>query len=698
MQHNSAWLVTVPGRPFVVLADVPMARRVAARHGATVLDMTTLPYGSWPSVVTPDLAVAAAARVSDICVEQDVTWWSVARPAEGGRLQIVRRDAGGATTDLLPEPFNARTRVHEYGGGAWWVDRGRVFFTHFGDQRLYRLDPGAADPVAISEEPPAPASLRYADGVLSDDGRTVICVRQRHETGDAGQPAVHNELVALPAAGGSARILTGGHDFYAAPRLSPDGARLAWLTWDHPDMPWDATTLWVAEVVGAGESLSLNGIRAVAGEPGESLTQPEWSPAGDLYVISDRNGWWNVYRVEQAEPDRGAELVAVHPVEAEVGLPAWVFRRDRYAIGRDGTVWFTYSDEAGAHLSAARPDGTGADLTTGYLGIEPLRLSGDRIVALATAADREPSVVQTTDGGASWTTLLAGGDHDLPAVSVARRVDFPSAGGRVAHGLFYAPVPAAPSGTEPFEAPDGELPPLVVEVHGGPTSQARPGFSLGTQFWTSRGFAVLDVDYGGSTGYGRPYRRLLDDAWGIVDVQDAQAGARHLAEQGLVDADRMVITGGSAGGYTVLMCLATGSTFSAGASHYGVTDLGALARDTHKFESRYLDRLVGPWPEAEATYVERSPMSHLDGLDAPLIVLQGSEDEVVPPSQAEAIVAALRERAVPHAYLLFEGEQHGFRKAENVRRALTAELSFYGQVFGCAPAGDIEPVEIITGP
>lgn len=656
-------------------------------------------------MITPDLAVAAAARPTDVRVEGGVTWWSVSRPDEGGRVQIVRQATDGSLTDLLPAGFNARTRVHEYGGGAWWVDRGRVFLVNDADQRLYRLDPGAGEPVPVTEQPPAPSSLRYADGVLTPDGEVVVCVRERHE-GTGSDRAVHNELVALPAAGGPAVVLTGGHDFYAAPRVSPDGARLAWLTWDHPDMPWDATALWVADLARQGDTVSLGEPRRLAGGPqaGHALVQPEWSPSGELYVVCDRDEWWNVHRVVEASGSadgHAADLMPVHRVEAEVGAPAWVFGRDRYLLGEDGSVVFTHGAQHGAHLVVVDPGGRATDRRCPFAGLEPLRRDGDRIVALATSAERGPSVVESRNAGATWTTLLAGDDHGLTAVSVARPVDFPSADGRVAHGLYYPPVPAPPraaDGSVPqVQAIADETPPLVVKVHGGPTSQASGAFSLGVQFWTSRGFAVLDVDYGGSTGYGRAYRRLLDGAWGVVDVEDAQAGARHLAEQGLADGERMVITGGSAGGYTVLMCLTTGDTFAAGASHYGVTDLGALARDTHKFESRYLDRLVGPWPQAEAVYAERSPMNHLDGLDRPLIVLQGSEDAIVPPSQAEQIVAALRERGVRHAYLLFEGEQHGFRRAENVRRALTAELSFYAQVFGIDLAGDIEPVEIIGG-
>jgi dipeptidyl aminopeptidase/acylaminoacyl peptidase len=355
-------------------------------------------------------------------------------------------------------------------------------------------------------------------------------------------------------------------------------------------------------------------------------------------------------------------------------------------------VWLTYSDAEGAHLVEVAADGSVRDDVLPYLSLGSLRLDGSRIVAIGTRATADPVVIaiDLSGSGRVVTVLNEPTDPGLSAaaISVPTAIDFPSTGGRTAHALLYLPASAEVS------SPEGEKPPLLVTIHGGPTSSASPAFRLSTQYWTSRGFAVVDVDYGGSTGYGRPYRRLLDDAWGIVDVEDACAAAIWLAQEGLVDPDRLAIRGGSAGGFTTLAALATQDVFAAGASHYGVADLGALARDTHKFESRYLDGLVGPWPAAENIYTERSPLSHIDGFDRPLIVLQGDEDAVVPPAQAEAIVAALAAKQVPHAYLLFEGEQHGFRQADNIVRAQEAELSFYAQVFGFEPAGAIEPVAI----
>jgi dipeptidyl aminopeptidase/acylaminoacyl peptidase len=673
-----------------------------------------LPYGSWPSPVDAEALVSGASVPTDTWAEDGVTWWSQTRPDQGGRIQVVRRDTDGGLHDALPDGWNVRTRVHEYGGGAWWVDGGTVFATSWTDQRLYRADPGHP-PVALTAEPPVPHGFRYADGRITPDGSTLVCVREDHTPADGDDErmsGVRNEIIALaarPAEAGPAEpvVLVTGHDFVAAPRISPDGRRLAWLTWEHPDMPWDATRLWVADLIADGVSSRLDQVRQVAGAgpAEESLVQPTWSPTGELYVVSDRSNWWNVYRVDglDSADGRPPTLLAVHPIDAEVGRPAWQFGQSQYVVGSGGTAWLTYSAAGGAHLVQVDRDGTAQDDTLPYSRLAALRLDGNRLVALATSPDAEPAVISLPVGAGP----AAASDTVAPAVAVLRaprdlasafglgsesisrprRVSF-SSNGRTAHAWLYLPANAE------AEAQPQERPPLLVAVHGGPTGAADPSFRLDLQFWTTRGFAVADVDYGGSTGYGRTYRRLLDAAWGIADVEDVCAAARWLAEQDLVDGRRMVVRGGSAGGYTTLLALAVTDVFAAGASHFGVADLGALARDTHKFESHYLDRLIGPWPEAEAVYTERSPLRHVHEFDRPLIVLQGDEDTVVPPAQAELIVSALRTRQVPHAYLLFAGEQHGFRTAENIVAAAQAELSFYGQVFGFTPAGEVPRVRV----
>jgi len=670
--------------------------------------VTRAPYGSWPSPISPDMLVAGASLPSAAAAAGAVTWWSESRPAEGGRTQLVRRDADGTTHDLLPADHNARTRVHEYGGGAWWVHGRTTYFTNWADQRLYRLTDGSTVPVAVTPEPPVPHGWRYADGTVTPDGRHLICVR---ETPDGD---VRNDIVAIPAAGGAATVLATGRDFVAAPRVSPDGRRLAWLTWDHPNMPWDATELWIADLTSdttaesgtESATVVLTDAHRIAGRPEESLVQPEWAASGELFVVSDRSDWWNIYRVAGVD-----ELLPVHPVEAEVGEPAWVFGQSNYVIADDGTIWFTYACDGHARLVSVAPDGSTADRGTPFVRMNHLAGESGRLVAIATESAREASVIEIVPASLPEASLPEASlpeDDDVTAdakgftvlrpprdlglddqgISRPRHISFPSTGERTAHAWSYPPASASAIG------PADELPPLLVLIHGGPTADARPEFALSTQFWTSRGFAVVDVDYGGSTGYGRRYRRQLDGAWGIVDVDDACAAATFLADQGLVDRARLAIRGGSAGGFTVLACLANRDIFTAGASYYGVVDLSALARDTHKFESRYLDRLVGPWPGTADLYAERSPLTHLDGLNRPLLVMQGLQDEVVPPAQAELIVKALRDKRIPHAYLTFDDEQHGFRIAANIVRSITAELSFYAQVYGFTPADPVEPVEI----
>ena len=677
--------------------------------------MPTLPYGTWPSPVDAGLLVTGGVEPREAFAVGGVTWWSEQRPAEGGRVALLRRDADGTVAEVLPAATGARTRVHEYGGGAWWVDAaGRVFAVAWADQRLYRVDPPGPDgvhpqPVPLTPEPLTQHGFRYADGVVTPDGALVVCVRERHED-DAGAPLAEavNEVVALPADGSAAQdparvvVLAGGSDFVAAPRVSPDGAQLVWIAWDHPSMPWDATVLRIGDLAGPSAP-ALTNVRTLVGvalgEPGEqSLMQPGWTPDGRLLVVTDaRDGWWNLH---EADPATGA-LTPLHTDDREVGGPAWVFGTSHHVATADGAVWLVLGTPDGAALRRVDPDGGTALAPVGRLGLGSLRADGDRLVAVAVNPDRGAEVVEIRlvtgpDGRAvpaPPSVLFAAPGVDLPVVSHGRHVSFPSVDGRTAHAWFYPP--AGVVGGEPLAAPDGDRPPLVVHVHGGPTAAARPMFDLKKQYWTSRGFAVVDVDYGGSTGYGRAYRDLLKGAWGVVDVEDAAAAVRHLVAAGLVDGGRAAISGGSAGGFTVLLSLATTDVYRAGASHYGVADLAALARDTHKFEARYLDGLVGPYPERADVYEARSPLSHRAGLRTPLVVLQGLEDAVVPPAQAEAVVEALRENGVPYVYLPFPGEQHGFRIAENLVAAVESELAFYGRVFGFRPAGDVRELDVV---
>jgi dipeptidyl aminopeptidase/acylaminoacyl peptidase len=638
----------------------------------------SLPHGSWPTPITSELVVRAAARLGEICVDGTDVWWSEGRPAEGGRGVIVRRSADGTTTDAFPAPWNARTRVHEYGGGSWTVSGGTLWFTNFADQRLYRLDPGSDGPVAVTPEPEVPAGVRHADLRVTDDG--VLAVRETHAASGAAADVV-NEIVRI-GPDGATEVLVSGPDFVSDPRPGPDGS-LAWLQWNHPDMPWDAAQL----VVRAPDGTET----VVAGGSGESAVQPVWAPDGSLLFLSDRTDLWCLYRWR---PGGSVELVL--DAGCDIGGPQWVFGQSRYALLPDGRLVLAYA-RAGADRLAVR-DGDGLrELDLEYAVFRYVTAADGAVACVAAGPSSEPVVVRVPVDGAGAEVLRPARDLgvDTAWFSVPEHVTFPTedrgTGIAEAHALVYPPTnPEA-------RAPEDELPPLLVVVHGGPTAAATAALNLEVQYWTSRGFCVADVDYRGSTGYGRRYRDALQGRWGVIDLDDVVACARFLADDGRVDPARMAIRGGSAGGYTTLAALSMRSgVFTAGASHFGVADLGALASETHKFESRYLDGLVAPWPEGKAVYDERSPINHVAALDTPLAVFQGDEDEVVPPEQAEMIVAALREKGVPHCYLLFEGEQHGFRKAENIRAALDGELSFYAQVWGFdLPAAEgIAPIEV----
>ena len=640
-----------------------------------------LPYGAWPSSISAELLVAGAVGLSEVWVEGDTAYWAEGRPEEGGRVQLVRRDPDGTLAELLPAGFSARTAVHEYGGASWWVREGVVFFANWDDQRLYRLDPGGL-PSPLSPAPQTERGFRFSDGRLSQDGRWVFAVREWHPV--SGGEA-RNEIVVLSAHGSPrVKVLATGRDFVAAPRVSPDGRMLAWLTWDHPNMPWDGTELWVGRLVADADSFTVAEAHRVAGGPSESLAQPEWGRHGQLFVTSDRSDWWNVFRVDGID-----ELHPLAPTDAEVSLPAWVFGQSRYGFGADGLLVCTYSKGGKAYVLSVTEQGSRADVETNFTGLTSLRVHGEHLTAVATSVDREGQIVRISvqDGTAEILRPARNLGLAEDLVAKAEPVAFPSPTGE-SHGYFYPP-------TNPdVVGPPGERPPLLVLSHGGPTAAANPSFNLSIQYWTSRGFGVLDVDYGGSTGYGRAYRQRLNGQWGIVDVDDCCAAALHVVNSGRADVNRLAIRGGSAGGFTTLAALAFRDVVRAGASYYGVADLGALARDTHKFESRYLDGLVGPWPAAEAIYEARSPLYHADLLDCPVIVFQGLEDKVVPPAQSKELVAALAAKGIPHAYLAFPGEQHGFRRAENIVRAQTAELYFYGRVFGFEPADKIEPVPV----
>ena len=630
------------------------------------------PYGAWKSPITSDLIVSGTIGLGRVVLDGDDTYWTEMRPAERGRYVIVRRTPGGQISDITPPPFSARTRVHEYGGGSYSVLHGVVYFSNFADQRLYRLEPGA-EPHPTTPE----LDLRYADMIFDRHHHRLICVREDHTATD--REAV-NAIVALGH--GEARVLAGGYDFYSSPRLSPDGRFLAWLSWRHPNMPWDGTELWTAEIAEDG---ALHDQRLIAGGENESIFQPEWSPDGMLVFVSDRTGWWNLYR------SRDGSVEPLCPMEAEFGLPQWAFGMRTYGFASPSRAICIYIKQGIAYLGDLDiPSGNLKSIETAFSDIAGIQVSADRAVFVG-ASPTGMSAIVSLDLATFKTEVLRRASElviDPGYISPPQAIEFPTTNGLTAHAFFYVPR------NRDFVAPDGERPPLLVMSHGGPTAATSPALSLGIQYWTSRGIGVLDVNYGGSTGYGRAYRERLNGQWGVVDVDDCANGALYLAKQGLIDGNRLAITGGSAGGYTTLCALTFRDVFKAGASHFGVSDLEALSIDTHKFESRYSDRLVGPFPEARELYRERSPIHFTDRLSAPVIFFQGLEDKIVPPNQAEMMVEALRAKGLPVAYVAFEGEQHGFRQAAHIKRALDGEFYFYSRVFGFDPADAIEPVAI----
>jgi dipeptidyl aminopeptidase/acylaminoacyl peptidase len=630
--------------------------------------MTTKPFGSWASPISARSIAEGGVTLAGVAASGGDVYWAEQRPAEGGRTVIVR-----SGTHLTPAGFNVRTQVHEYGGGAWWLApaspersagaEGTLYFTNWDDQRLYRQDDGG-EPVAVTPEPDAPRALRYADGIATPDG-SVICVRERHARGREAC----NEIVKI-APDGSVEIVAEGNDFYAFPRLSPDGSKLAWTEWSHPNLPWDGTFLM------------LDGQR-IAGAMDESIFQPSWSPDGVLHFISDRSGWWNLYRYVDGRVEPVVEI------EADMGVPQWVFGNSTYGFLPDGDVVCMLERSATQSIGVVRANGKLEELDLPYVSVVPLITSGNHAYFVGASPMEHAQVVRLDPATGAVDVLARARDDviDPGYVSVAQPVSFESEG-RIAHAFFYAPR------NRDFEGPATEKPPLIVFSHGGPTGHVRPTLNLNIQFWTSRGFAVVDVNYGGSTGYGRDYRRLLNGNWGVVDVEDCTNAALYLAERGDVDADRLAIRGGSAGGFTTLACLVFRDVFKAGANYFGVADFETFVGDTHKFESRYLDSLVGPYPERKDLYIERSPAKFADRISVPVITFQGLEDAIVPPSQSEQIVDALRAKKIPCAYVTYEGEQHGFRQAKNIIHSLETELYFYGRVFGFGPADDVAGVEI----
>jgi dipeptidyl aminopeptidase/acylaminoacyl peptidase len=626
-----------------------------------------LSYGSWPSPLSAARVTAGALRLDQIQLDGDDVYWIEGRASEGGRNVVVRRTPDGEITDVTPPGFNVRTRVHEYGGGSYSVDQGTIYFSNFADQRIYRQQPDRA-PVAITDEGPF-----FADYRVDRLRNRLIAVRETHLKGSEPR----NDLVAIGTPTGVPdQLLVEGADFYSDPIVSPDGKFLAWLQWHHPNMPWDGTELWVAAFNVDG---SVGSREKVAGGASESIFQPEWSPDSSLYFVSDRTGWWNLYRW------RGIAIEPVHPMAAEFGKPQWTLSMVTYAIVDATRIAATYTEDGRWKLALIDVDAR--TFTPVDLPIEPLesiKANANGIYFIGGSPTEPTGIVVYPPKGGHHSVLRSSSSETIPRewISVSEAVTF-KAGDRDVHAFYYPPTnPDVAGRTGGAGGAGEEKPPLLVITHGGPTGATSDALDLKIQFWTSRGFAVLDVNYSGSTGYGRPYRDRLRGQWGIVDVEDVVAGAQAMVAAGKADPDRLIIRGGSAGGYTTLAALTFHDTFKSGASYYGISDLEVLQQDTHKFESRYNDSLIGPYPAAREVYRARSPIHFTDRLACPIILFQGLDDKVVPPNQSEMMAEAVRKKGLKVKYVTFEGEQHGFRKAENIIRSLEEELAFYKDVFG----------------
>ena len=645
-----------------------------------MIQSTIASYGSWKSPITTDLIVGETVWLSGpLAFDHDEVYWLELRPGEAGRCVIVKRTSNGQIIDVTPKPFNARTRVHEYGGGAYTVADGVIYFSNYSDQKLYELK---AD---FSPTPITPGtSFRYADCVFDKYRGQLIGVREDHTSSD--REAVASIVSIDPSVNDGGEMIVSGNDFYSSPRISPDGTRLSWLTWNHPGMPWDGTELWVGKFTSEGK---VDEKWRVTGGLTESVFQPEWSPDNMLYFISDQSGWWNIYRWRE-------DLAKVEPLctmASEFGLPQWVFGLSTYGFESANRIVCSYIHQSSTHLATLNTDTGKLDpITLPFSGIRAIHVTPRQALFIAESSTLPSAIIQFNMAEAKIQVLRRESNAviDSGYLSDPEEIQFPTENGLTAFGLYYRPK------NRDYRAPTSSRSPLLILSHGGPTSAANKGFSLDIQYWTSRGIAVCDVNYGGSTGYGREYRERLKGKWGVVDVDDCANAALYLVNQGLVDGNRLIIRGGSAGGYTTLAALTFRDVFKAGASYYGVSDLEGLAKDTHKFESHYLDSLIGPYPEKRELYVERSPIHFTNRLSCPIIFFQGLEDEVVPPDQAQRMFDAVRSKGLPTAYVPFEGEQHGFRKAESIKRALEAELYFYSKVFGFQLADQIEKVEIVN--
>jgi len=633
----------------------------------------TSPYGSWKSPITSDLIVQGTLPLVNTNFEGHNLYWAEAHPSEAGRNTVMCQSADGKITELTPAPYNVRTRVHEYGGAPFISNGADLYFSNFEDNLLYLYHEGKIRSLTSD------SNRRYADAVVDKLRNRMYWIREDHS-----KSAIFAEttIVAMDLDGRNERIIVSGNDFYSNPRISPDGKQLAYLTWNHPNMPWDETELWVAEINDDG---TLSNPKMAAGGAGESVIQPVWSPSGVLYFVSDRTNWWNIMRF------KGNEVEAVYSLDAEFGSPSWVFGISDFDFINDTTIIAAYTQNGARNLSKIDVEnGVLTPLNIGFTQFSSIASNGTDIAFIAASPTEFPRVIRMNAETCHPEVIKASSELsvDEQYLSLPESIEYPTEGNKTAYAIYYRPK------NPDFSAPADEKPPLLVHVHGGPTSASSSTLSLSTQYWTSRGFAVVDINYGGSTGYGREYRDRLKGNWGVVDVQDSANAVRYLIEKGEVDQNRVAIAGGSAGGYTTLASLVFTDVYKAGASHFGLSELEVFAGETHKFESRYMDGLLGSYPEAKEIYYKRSPINFTNQLSCPVIFFQGLDDKIVPPNQAELMVEALKKKGLPVAYIAFEGEGHGFRMAQNIKRSLDGEFYFYSRVFGYEPADEIEPVSI----
>ncbi|MDG1438429.1 MAG: prolyl oligopeptidase family serine peptidase [Emcibacteraceae bacterium] len=633
-------------------------------------DAVEAPYGSWESPITAELTTQNAVGLRSVRLDGDDLYWIESRPEEGGRRAIVKRDADGNVTDAIPEEFSSRTRVHEYGGGSYFVENGVIYFSNHSDQKLYRYN-GEGTPEALTTD-----GYRYADCIMDTNHNQLICTQEDHT--EEGEPV--NTLVAVSLdGGGKVRTLFSGTDFVSSSALSPDGNSLVWITWDHPNMNWDDTKMWKARVTDQG---SLSGTSTIIQRKSLSVQEPRWNADGELYYISDPTGWWNFQKFEDDESRSLTRKQIEFGKSGALGAHSWAFYGDDQIIAK-------YESEGTSHLATVDlGNGAVEEIETPYVSISKVYSNGNKVYILGATTTTATEIAEYDDG--DFITVRKSQDAlvDDSYISEPEAITFPNLKGEATHAFYYAPKNAD------YEAPEDTLPPTIVRLHGGPVGATNSAFRMSRQFWTSRGFAIIDINYGGSTGYGRSYRERLRGQWGIVDIDDTKAAIDYIVDQGLADREKLLIAGGSAGGYSVLVALSQHDIFAAGANYFGISDLEVLARDTHKYESRFLDSLIGRYPEDIDIYKDRSPINHLDGFSSPLITFQGLLDEVVPPNQSELIVSALREKGVPVAYYPYEGEYHGFGKKENIIHSLESELVFYGKILGFTPAGELPEIHI----